>query len=367
MENLTSKYLINGPNNVIRLTDGNKILYIFGDNHLNVQWQQECPIDDEYDSIDIDKLLLKFIKTEKDKEFDLFIEWDNLNPELNNVYRKRYIDQVYKLFNSKILYKKNQIVSNKNFSNFRFHYFDFRNSTDIINKLLYNYCYINLNLPDTMDKIEYILQMNKDYINNLELFINFLNSNENNYINKIKNEYTNLKVKKIMNNLLKTLIVDKTKLAIDATIKINEYINKNIKILKYEYTDEREREIKIKIQAEIYIKMLNNQDWMSWICAFLTDLYFIRRFITKDYIKNGIIYTGSAHLCDITYILTKYFNFKITNIFYKHNNFNLKLIPKLKTNNFDYIHIMIKNLQQLKYYQEPTQCVNLFNFPPNFS
>ena len=67
--------------------------------------------------------------------------------------------------------------------------------------------------------------------------------------------------------------------------------------------------------------MLNNQDWMSWICAFLTDLYFIRRFITKDYIKNGIIYTGSAHLCDITYILTKYFNFKITNIFYKHNNF----------------------------------------------
>ena len=59
---LTKKYLINGPNNIVRLTDGNKILYIFGDYHYNVQNQNECPIDDKHDSIDIDKLLFKFMK-----------------------------------------------------------------------------------------------------------------------------------------------------------------------------------------------------------------------------------------------------------------------------------------------------------------
>jgi hypothetical protein len=364
MENLTSKYLINGPNNVIRLTDGNKILYIFGDYHLDAQWQRECPIDDEYDSIDIDKLLLKFIKTEKDREFDLFIEWDNLNPELNNVYRKRYIDQVYKLFNSKILLKKNQIVSNKNFSNFRFHYFDIRNSIKMIDDLLYDYSYSKLELPDNLYAIDNIVQMNNKLITNLKLLMEYLNSNENHYINKIKNEYSNLKVKKIMNKLLKSLIFDNIKLAINNTIKINEYINKNIKIFKNILT---KLEIRIRIESDIYLKMFKNKGLISEICVVLTDLYFIRRFITKDYIKNGIIYTGASHMSDITYILTKYFNFKITNIFHKHNNFNLKIIPKLKTTNLDYINDMYINLDQLDDYLQPIQCVNLFNFPPNFS
>lgn len=363
MENLTSKYLINGPNNVIRLTDGNKVLYIFGDYHIDAQWQQECPIDDEYDSIDIDKLLLKFIKTEKDKEFDLFIEWDNLNPELNNVYRKRYIDQVIKLFNSKILFKKNQIVSNKNFSNFRFHYFDIRNSINISFELD-SYSYSYLELPDNLYAIDNIVQMNNKLITNLKLLMEYLNSNENHYINKIKNEYTNLKVKKIMNKLLKSLIFDNIKLAINNTIKINEYINKNIKIYKNILT---KLEIRIRIGSDIYLKMINNKVFISYIGVVLTDLYFIRRFITKDYIKNGIIYTGAAHMSDITYILTKYFNFKTTNIFYKHNDFNLKIIPKLKTTNLDYIKDIRFNLHQFDDYLQPIQCINLFNFPPNFS
>jgi hypothetical protein len=363
MENLTSKYLINGPNNVIRLTDGNKILYIFGDYHIDAQWQQECPIDDEYDSIDIDKLLLKFIKTEKDKEFDLFIEDDNLNPELNSVYRNKYIRQVRKLFYSKILIKRDQIVTNKKFSNFRFHYFDIRNSINI-HEELGNYYFSQLSVPVYLYDIQNILQMNNRLITNLKLLIDYLNSNENHYINKIKNGYINLKIKKIINNLLKTLIFDNIKSAIDSTIKINEYINKNLKILQNIFT---KREIKINIESNIYLKMIKNQDIICYICVALTDLYFIRRFTTKDYIKNGIIYTGGAHMGNITYILTKYFNFKITNIFYKNNNFNLKMIPKLKTTNLDYLSIILPNIEPFDDDRRPKQCVNLFNFPPNFS
>ena len=362
MENLTSKYLINGPNNAIRLTDGKKVLYIFGDYHMPTQYQQECPINDEYDSIDLDKLLLKFIKTEKNKEFDLFIEWDKFNPDLNNTFRNRYIDQIYKLFNSKILIKKNQIVSSKNFSNFRFHWFDIRSSIPYDN-FFFQYGIYTLPFPLYLDNIEALLKLNKDVINNLELFIKYLNSNENHYINKIKNEYTDLKIKKIMNHLLKILIFDNIELSISNIIKINDYIYKNLKTLKDIFT---KPEIKINIQTNIYFKMKNNMDTVSLIFVVLTDLYFIRRFLTKDYIKNGIIYTGSSHMRNITFILTTYFKFKITNIFYKNNKFSLKIITKLKTTNFDYLKVMKLNLDILNDYDNPIQCINLFNFPENF-
>jgi hypothetical protein len=51
---MDKKYLINGPNNVIRLTNGEKTLYIFGDIHLELNIQNECPISDTHDSIDED-------------------------------------------------------------------------------------------------------------------------------------------------------------------------------------------------------------------------------------------------------------------------------------------------------------------------
>ena len=71
---LTKKYLINGPNNVVRLTDGTKILYIFGDYHIPINVQNECYYNKEYDSRDIDKFMYKFIKNNKDIKYDIFCE-----------------------------------------------------------------------------------------------------------------------------------------------------------------------------------------------------------------------------------------------------------------------------------------------------
>ena len=45
---MINEYLINGPNNVVRLADGNKILYIFGDYHFATEHQKECELDDNY-------------------------------------------------------------------------------------------------------------------------------------------------------------------------------------------------------------------------------------------------------------------------------------------------------------------------------
>jgi hypothetical protein len=79
---MINEILINGPNNVVRLSNSEKVLYIFGDYHFDVNRQYECALNDKYDSIDIDKLLFKFMKEEKIKEFDLFIE-----SEFNNLFQ----------------------------------------------------------------------------------------------------------------------------------------------------------------------------------------------------------------------------------------------------------------------------------------
>jgi hypothetical protein len=47
---MINEYLINGPNNVVRLSYGDKVLYIFSDYHLNVEHQEKCPLNDNYDS-----------------------------------------------------------------------------------------------------------------------------------------------------------------------------------------------------------------------------------------------------------------------------------------------------------------------------
>ena len=76
---MINEYLINGPNNVVRLADGNKILYIFGDYHFATEYQKECELDDNYDSIDLDKLLFKFIKEEKIENLIFLLKIINLH------------------------------------------------------------------------------------------------------------------------------------------------------------------------------------------------------------------------------------------------------------------------------------------------
>ena len=50
--------------------------------------------------------------------------------------------------------------------------------------------------------------------------------------------------------------------------------------------------------------------------AGLMDLFFLRRFLDKDYITNGIVYTGKAHSEFYILSLVKYFNFKVTHTAY---------------------------------------------------
>ena len=125
---LTKKYLINGPNNVFRLTNDDKIIYLFGDLHKDINDQYECSIDKTYDSINFDQFLVKFMNNNKNDTYDLFIEqsFDELKND-NHDYNSIYIHNIRKIFSKNMQFdKNNKIIKSPKYPNFRFHYFDFR-------------------------------------------------------------------------------------------------------------------------------------------------------------------------------------------------------------------------------------------------
>ena len=358
---LTKKYLINGPNNIVRLTDGNKILYIFGDYHLKTENQNECPIDDNHDSIDIDKLLFKFMKLEKIREFDMFIEmFEFLHPSLNTVHKKRYIDNVHKLFNSRIEFKDEKIYTLKPYSNFRFHYFDIRYLLYKENDL-FNYSCDKFIFPYSYGDIHNILNIQLELSKMLPEILEYFMNSKDKVITKIKTKYTNKKIKDKINLIYNDLVINNILITEKINNKLIKLLQKTIKKNKLITIDKTY----IKIQFEIYIKLQNIKDNILNIYLVVTDLNFLRRFLDKGYIKNTIIYTGLMHLSDISYLLIKYFDFKLTNI-YHHNN-EIKIENINETKNFDYLIKLNNYFDNLDKQHNPKQCSNLFNFPINFS
>jgi hypothetical protein len=58
-KSITKKYNINGPNNIIRLSNGIKTIYLFGDVHIDLGQQKQCEYKNNIETIDIEKLLIK--------------------------------------------------------------------------------------------------------------------------------------------------------------------------------------------------------------------------------------------------------------------------------------------------------------------
>jgi len=105
------------------------------------------------------------------------------------------------------------------------------------------------------------------------------------------------------------------------------------------------------------------------ITCMLTDLFLLRRILDKDYVKTALIYTGNYHLSDTCHLLIKYFNFKITNITW--SNISVEELNK-KFKSYKKFLIGLKTFDELFFIvnpdlQNPLQCSNLFNFPPNLS
>jgi hypothetical protein len=153
-------------------------------------------------------------------------------------------------------------------------------------------------------------------------------------------------------------------LLIDNIEELIEYIYENYDLIINKYLN---FDLKLNIIVEIEKKnsFIRNNFYYLFI---LTDIYIIKRILDKNYINKSIVYTGIAHLSSITYFLVKYFDFKITHLFYLDESIkdinNLENL--IKDNSLNY-----SNILDLLYYKNENdqinQCINLLNFPDNFS
>jgi hypothetical protein len=388
---------VNGPINSVRLegtvNNIHKVIYLFMDYHIKPNHETKCS--DIY-AIDIDNYLVKTFSEMNDtkKKYDLFVE---IYPtdlfEENDNYRNRYIDKVAYVFKNifKFDTAKNIIRENSSFKNLRLHYFDIRdyffediyNNTMNIERLAKNllvstmsntdliYNIIEL-LGDVRDHVQYILDIINDDNKNTKTKIiqdkAVTNVQTLQYlINKIKSKYNHTSTKKLMNDLLKEISDNFKKLInnIDTKMKkfitiLNKFNNSEERLVNddgtysYGYSDYTLTNTATTIYNDV-IHIFNDQ-FLEYFSRF-TDIFFLRRFIDKDYITNCIIYAGERHCTFDIDFLVKRMGFKIT-----HTSYN-------KYNDFKKLNTKVKSSSDISLYLLPPyliQCSDLTSFPKNF-
>jgi hypothetical protein len=358
---ITKKYHINGPNNVVRLEKGDKVLYIFGDYHLDPNEQTECIFSDDYENIDFDKFIFQFMKTEKRKQFDIFVETHDI--DFNNIYAKspiryNYLNNFRKMFSATLKKEDKTVKVNPKYKNFRLHFTDIRNTIMLFERIHFFQGRYNSSTGTLHRDMKKYFEELLDYYKILQKFLEDPKKiSKSKYMNKVLNRYSDQNIKKIMNHIYQDLILDNLKHIIEF---IKDIIYRCDYSVDKKSTDSLNRDIQ-------YLFNMNVHFYVA-----LTDLYFIRRFLDKNYISNTILYTGSLHLYDITFILVKYFDFKVTNVYYHNPKFDImKKIPKLPIKFLDFLNTLDANMTQ-RYGSKKSngllyQCTNLIDFPLNFT
>lgn len=191
-------------------------------------------------------------------------------------------------------------------------------------------------------------------------------------INKLRNRYNHNEIKAVINKLIDNIIEKLSNISQDIeeiTKIINNFANllfetknkliKNDKPL-LEYTHGlSSRNIRLMIN-EIYDMAYYIQISILHKFSEMTDLFFLRRFLDKDYITNAIVYSGAYHSQNYIKILVQEFNFKITHYSYSAIQDINQLNNEIK--NRDPSDLLSDLFDQ----GEILQCSDLTTFPKNF-
>jgi len=336
---LTKKYLINGPVNIIRLENNNKVLYLLSD--INNEVINECKYNKK--SMNIDDFLLLFIKNQKNKKYNLYLNSNELyhtDTIYSTNYKLSYIESMDSLF---LFLKKNKQL----YSNFKIKFVNITHHFDYYDMIYY----ANVFRYDANGIRKYI-----NLINIFKLIKNFyrnLKNKNNKYItNFLFNDYIDDNVKLKILNIYKIYVLSNYKLLLklikDTIYKLkNNFYNRDYKFIN-------------NIKEDIF----NINKFITNIYTVLNDLYFIKKFINNN-VKNNIYYSNIPNVSNIIYILIKYFDFKLTHISHNKYKYNFDDIKYLSNTNLSYISIITEKIIN-KYKNKYYQCSNMFNFPNNF-
>lgn len=389
---------INGPLAVYRMegivNDKKKVLYLFSDQHIMTH---KCP---DVVSLDIDQYIVrefnKINNNDETIEYDLFVETfpDIVLHDAAKITAS-YIGSLRAAFAKYIDFDKetHKMTISKFGKKSRLHYIDVRNNMifDIIfehNKdtvygfQVFDRIILKESLANTMTKLRMLLSYIRDFggygkkANNDIVMTDFINQNYDftksdeylkKIIHKIINVYTDKNTQKIIQNYMANIMISLN----EVVHKLSEIYNKleefwiksdslsqKLNISDYGLYGMTHDEIKSQLDQwgseynDTYHKFMEATSQMM-------DLYFLRRFIDKSYVTNGIVYTGAYHTMDIIHILANEFNFKLT-----HSSVNKISI--------DDMNKKIKSIKYDRFYPETKkilfpdvtgQCVDMEDFP----
>lgn len=414
----TDNKKVSGPINVVRLEGGHKVLYVFMDFHKSLNQQMECTDIRSQQVVNflvtnLDKMKIK----NPNKIYDIMVEKRTtdllyVDEETNKPYQyvERHIIEVWKLFDQLFDRKqlKGVIQLSSQLTNARFHYIDARewvtnSATNMIDKLLSHKHLSSINgLVHFLDSLNLISkQMTSVYMllydkktvakaSSEKLFTKYgvqlskysdteLQSAMEKLITKIKKSYKHDNVENEINKIIKNELHNNFELFFKDLKKIMKKISKYSAFLKpYKNVNIRKTLIKQSDSDEYFYGVsmgksnevgrfikdsLNklNIHLIGPIGGLIMDLYFIRRFMDKDYITNAISYTGAYHSNNYIRILVKYFGFRITHTAYLNEKYTLdqihEEIMKSKSSNSFGKYFFPKTF---------TQCSDLTGFPELF-
>jgi hypothetical protein len=361
---------INGPFNYIHLT-GNikgikKSITIFMDVHLDINNQTRC---DSFDSIDISQYLYNLIKqTKVPLDFFLEVRQEQLR-EPTTDRRDIYIAEVIEMFKSEFITEKDSVKYSKSNDKVRLHYLDIRDHLkfiDVTNQLnkhvlpkLNSLKNDKLNESEKNNILNYIKlcieNIRKNTFEILEKYISIKNNNitdlnknsKEYYLDKIIHKYKHKTVKTNINNFFNNFYISYNS-------EFNKLINDFIFYIIY-FNNDIYNQSNLEKLFELYNKLKNN---LFALYAIITDVFFLRRILDKDYIQNTVTYCGRNHALNYIYFLVKYYDFIIQNI-YNTNGLTLDAITnKIKeTDDINKIYNMF-----LFEGEKPKQCVEKPNY-----
>lgn len=334
-------------------------------------------------------------------------------------YKEKYLMEIRKFFSKVLKYNpnENKVSLSGYFKNVRLHYIDVRDyfKRSYIDKLfhieyvandMWRSGFVDLHLLDQI--IDIIDEVSKDLQKIISMFgdavksykktgqlpvIRFKDLSEketqpkisSEEQTKIDEEYIKYLLNKMFSRYSKPEIQKKLVAQIDLIIsnlktlvsmceniktnfiKISDYIRGNpphILIKDEKYTGGYNyginplefKDMLTFIVTEIFIL---TRKYIEFFMIFM-DVYFLRRFLDKDYITNAIVYTGAAHSNVYIEILTKEFGFKVTHASYSKISDMAKL-------NSEILKKDLTDLEELFFPPVFNQCSNMENFPENFS
>lgn len=409
---------VSGPTNVVRLecSTGSikKIIYLFMDYHIDAAYQTKCT---DPRSVDVKTFFLEEFdrqrKESPDKTFDFMFERGPLDPYHQRDRKGIYIDEVADMFTEafQISATSGKVVKSTLVPNVRFHLVDVRDFairksmnayfgpiSKIFRQIYANKGFNTTQLHTLSEQLQIIQSEYAGLYVNMYQNHNLFNPKPNNvvyspyenrmhnisatdnyvltqkFIYKILTNYDNPSVKKIINGIIQTELLDMfidffawLDLALSQIHEIifeaNRYESDTDRILfqhsdqSYAYGPDPIRYLKIILELSDMKSIL--YDKLIFIGLYLMDLYALRRTLDKNYITNMIAYTGAAHSKNYIRLLIKYGQATLTH--WSYLKYNLKKTTQMVKSSTKFNDLTVLFVPQTK-----TQCVNLKLFPKLF-